>query len=153
TGVTATVTGIASPVLGRVVGGVGSLASGLIFAPFNRDQEREADRVGQQLAAQAGWDPAAIARFLTTLDREEKLHRKTARRLTFLDSHPATPERIANTRTFAAELPRPAHEPISAPGAAFLAHFDGLVVGARAADGVFDGARFFHPTFNFSVTF
>src|SRR5439155_708741 len=54
TGLGAAVTGIVSPTLGDVVGGIGGLATGLVLAPYSRGQEHEADRVGQDLAAAAG---------------------------------------------------------------------------------------------------
>jgi predicted Zn-dependent protease len=153
TNLSAAVTGLASPLLGQLVGGVGGLASGLVLAPFDREQEREADRIGQQLAAEAGWDPAAIANFLRTLEREEAIERHGSQRFDFLASHPSTPERIANTTTFAATLHRAALAPLSRDRAAFLARLDGLVVGTPAAHGVFEGQHFLHPVLNFSVRF
>lgn len=153
TNLSAAVTGLASPLLGQVVGGVGGLASGLVLAPFNRDQEREADRVGQQMAAEAGWDPAALSVFLQTLEREEALRGGSAQRFSFLASHPSTPERVANTAAYAREVQRASQAPITPDRAAFLRRLDGLVVGARAADGVFDGQSFLHPDLDFTVRF
>src|SRR5262249_40505228 len=112
TGLAAGVTGLASPSLGQVVGGVGGLASDPVLAPLSRDKEREADRVGQQLSAASGWDPAAISTFLTTLEREEKLHGGQPRAFNFLATHPSTPERVANTAAYAREVPRQTHAPI-----------------------------------------
>src|SRR5205823_2494370 len=106
TGIAAGVTGLASPLLGHVVGGIGGLASGAVLAPFSRDQEREADRVGQQLSAAAGWDPGAMSSFLKTLEREEGLGGNRPRRFAFLATHPSTPERIANTASYARALQR-----------------------------------------------
>ncbi|MGH7335520.1 MAG: M48 family metalloprotease, partial [Candidatus Rokuibacteriota bacterium] len=153
TGIGAAVTGIVSPGLGRAVGGAGAAASELILAPYNRDQEREADRVGQTLAATAGWDPGGLPAFLGTLGREEDLSRGGPRRPSFLDSHPATPERVAATAEHARELARAPGVPISPDRAAFLRRLEGLVVGARAAEGVFDGPRFRHPDLDFTVGF
>jgi predicted Zn-dependent protease len=147
----AAITGIASPLLGQVVGGVGQLASGLVLAPYSREQERQADRVGQQLAAAAGWDPGALPGFLTTLHAEESLHGTTRGGFGFLNTHPSTPERVANTATYAATLQPAAVAPISSTRADFLAHLDGLVIGAPAANGVFDGQRFLHPELDFTI--
>lgn len=153
TNLSAAVTGLASPLLGQVVGGVGGLASGLVLAPFSRDQEREADRVGQQLAAAAGWNPGALANLLGTLQREEELQGNAARRFSFLASHPSTPERVANTTAYAKELQRGSSDPICATRAAVLARLNGLVVGQGAAQGVFAGQSFLHPELNFFVRF
>ena len=43
---------------------IGQVAGAGWIASYGRDQERQADEVGQKLAAQAGWDPAAMAKFL-----------------------------------------------------------------------------------------
>ena len=153
TGITAGVTSLASPLLGQVVGGVGGLASGLILSPFNRDQEREADRIGQQLSAKTGWDPIAMSTFLQTLSREENLRGETSRRFSFLASHPSTPERVSNTQAYARELTRVAEAPITPTHDAFLRRLDGIVVGPLAADGVFDGRAFLHPDLDFTVRF
>jgi predicted Zn-dependent protease len=153
TGVGAAVTGIVSPMLGSVVGGVGGLAGALVLAPYSRSQEEEADRVGQEMAARAGWDPAGISRSLHTLEREEALHADAPRANSFFATHPPLPRRVADTEERARSLergtpPRPADAPES-----FLRRLDGLPVGPRAADGVFDGSLFLHPDLGFHVRF
>ena len=52
-GVPSAIVGVVSPALGGILGGVGKLASGLV-SPHSREQEREADRIGIELAAKAG---------------------------------------------------------------------------------------------------
>ena len=61
------------PLVGNIVGGVGNLAQSLVFSPYSRSQETQADEVGQEIAAKAGWDPAGLPAFLNTLGREEAL--------------------------------------------------------------------------------
>src|SRR6185503_5653205 len=86
-GVGAAVVGMVSPVLGDVVGRVGSLSKELLLAPYGRDQEREADRVGAELSAKAGWDPHALASSLRTLEREAVLENAGVNRLSFFATH------------------------------------------------------------------
>jgi predicted Zn-dependent protease len=151
TGLGAAVTGIVSPTLGSVVGGVGGLAGALVLAPYSRSQEQEADEIGQEMAARAGWDPAGISRSLRALEREEALHRDAPRATSFFATHPPLPERVADTEKRAHELGRgqgSAHGPQE-----FLRRLDGLPVGPRAADGVFQGPLFLHPTLGFHVRF
>ena len=100
-----------------------------------------------------GWDPAALSAFLEVLEREEALRGGSPQRFSFLASHPSTPERVANTAAYARELHQLAQAPISPDRAAFLERLDGLVVGPRAADGVFDGQSFLHPDLGFAVRF
>ena len=153
TGITAGVAGLASPILGNLVGGVGQLASGLILAPYSREQEREADRVGQQLAAESGWNPAAMTNFLTTLQREEAVLGARASKFNFLSTHPTTPERIENTRIYATELHRADVPPLTPTRAAFLHRLNGLPTSVRVADGYFDGRAFIQPDFDIRIDF
>ena len=99
TGLAGFAVGIVSPVLGSAVAGSGELITGgLVIAPFSREQEHEADELGQALAARAGYDPIGIARFLHTLDRDLALQGGEKATFHFLDSHPLTPDREARTR-------------------------------------------------------
>jgi predicted Zn-dependent protease len=153
TGLGAAATSIVSPMLGRAVGGLGDFATGLVLAPYSREQEREADRLGQEIAARAGWDPNALSRALHTLEREESLWQQGARRPRFFDTHPATPERVAATTQYAATLTRKPRPPTALSAADFLRQLDGLVVGASAADGVVEGQNLLHPDFDFVLQF
>ena len=82
-------------------GGRGAVAAlelegaGLV-ARYSRTLEREADREGQGLAARAGFDPGGMASFLAALGRESTFRRGRPRRPTFLDTHPAAPERATD---------------------------------------------------------
>ncbi|MGD9728300.1 MAG: M48 family metalloprotease, partial [Nitrospiraceae bacterium] len=153
TGLVAGVTGLVSPLVGNIVGGVGEFAQSLVFSPYSRSQENEADEVGQEMAAKAGWEPEGLPDFLNTLEREESLMHDGPRRPSFFDSHPATPDRVANTSKHAKGLQRTVREPISASRDIFLRRLDGLVVGQRAANGVIKEQTFRHPDSNIFVEF
>jgi predicted Zn-dependent protease len=152
-GIASGITGLFVPLVGNIIGGVGDLTQGLLFSPYSRSQETEADRVGQEMAAKAGWDPAALSAFLSTLEREVDLMSKEPRKPSFFDSHPATPDRVKKTAEHAKKLTRAKREPISATHEIFLARLDGIVSGQRAANGIFDGQSFLHPDMNFFVQF
>lgn len=74
--------------------------SALISLSYSRGAEAQADRYSVELMHKAGKDPEAIARFFERLS--EKLG--DADGGGFLSTHPATPERIAETRRYAREL-------------------------------------------------
>ncbi|HSF05181.1 MAG TPA: M48 family metalloprotease [Methylomirabilota bacterium] len=152
-GVASGITGLILPTVGDIIGGIGDFTQSLVFAPYGRGQETEADRVGQEIAARAGWDPAGLSAFLTTLGREVDLQSKGPRRPSFFDTHPTTPDRVARTTTHARELTRATQLPLSATREAFLARFDGLVVGPRAADGLIVGRTFVHPDLDVFMQF
>src|SRR5215510_4440657 len=143
------VTGFFVPVVGNIVGGIGNFAQSIIFSPYSRSQESQADEVGQEMAAKAGWDPVGLANFLTTLGREETLLSDGPRKPSFFDSHPATPDRVKKTTKHAKDLKQASREPISPSHDAFLARLDGLVVGQRAANGIVKGQAYRHPDLNF----
>ena len=147
------VTGFFVPIVGDIVGGVGNFAQSLVFSPYSRSQESQADEVGQDIAAKAGWNPAGLAIFLDTLGREEALLSDGPRKPSFFDSHPATPDRVKHTTKHAKELKQASREPISTNRDAFLARLDGLVVGQSAANGIVQGSIYRHPDLNFVIEF
>ena len=121
-------------------------------AAYGRDQERESDRLGQGLAALAGYDPQGMADFLTQLEYSERLRLGFSRMQGYFDSHPATRERVAAAGARARAIswtPRPGVE----GRAAYLRRIEGLVVGTAASEGVFQGERFLHPELGFSILF
>jgi len=136
---------IVSPGLGQVVAGIGQLPGAFAMAAYSRDQEREADRIGQRLAAEAGFDPLALSTFARTLAREEELEGKTAGRRSFLVSHPSSQKRSSSAEAYARELTVARSQPAPLDRADFLHHLDGLVLGEPAAGGVFVDDRFLHP--------
>ncbi|MEO5324378.1 M48 family metalloprotease [Mesorhizobium sp. CC13] len=72
----------------------------LFSLSYSRDAETDADRFSVALMHKAGKDPAAIARFFELL--RDKLGDRAEGN--FLSTHPATPERIAETRRYASEV-------------------------------------------------
>src|SRR5947208_1813715 len=152
TGLGAAVTSIVSPMLGDLVGGIGGVAGASVLARYSREQEPEADRIGQELAAAAGWDPAGLSRSLRTLERDDTLHHGEERPNSFFATHPPLPDRVADTEARAATLARTAAAPVAGPGG-MLRRLDGLPVGPRASNGVFDGETFLHPDLDFRVRF
>jgi predicted Zn-dependent protease len=153
-GIAGAALGIVSPLLGSVVAGTGQvITGGLVLAPYSREQEYEADELGQSLAARAGYDPAGIARFLHTLDRDLGLAHGEPRTFHFLDSHPLTPDRVARSEERARELTRAPANAIAGARGAFLAKLEGIVVDDDPARGVFEERRFLHPELDFAIDF
>ena len=153
TGLAGAAVGVVSSDVGTAIADAGQAASDLIVAPYNRDQEREADRVGQEMAASAGWNPQGLATFLESLGREAKLRSGEERQFSFFDTHPATGERVAKTTQRATQLKISSAPPIAKNHAALMTKLDGLLVGDNPAKGVFIGDHFLQPTLGFYMRF
>ena len=152
-GLVAFVTSIIDPDLGQSVGQVAMLPAAVLLSSYSRGQEREADEIGQKLAAAAGWDPAGLSGMLHSLAREDQLRGNDPDRADFLASHPPAPERSTATRTRAGKLERAEADPIARNHAAFLGRLDGMLVGLSGAEGTFIAERFLHADLGFSLRF
>jgi predicted Zn-dependent protease len=127
--------------------------SAMTIASFSRQQELEADHIGIEVTARAGYDPFGAARFLTSLARSSEFRaslmgQKGNEKPDFLASHPSTPERIAEALQAARQ--------IGAPGlgqtarAPYLAAIDGMAFGDDPTEGAIRGRKFIHPRLGFS---
>ena len=126
-------------------------AQGLIAA-HSRDQESEADEVGQKIAARAGWDPLGMSGFLNTLDRTNVLEHGEAQQGSFFATHPAAGERVGLTRERAGELQREPAETLDRP--TFLAKLRGVVIGEDPKGGTLaDNNNFLHVDLGFRIRF
>jgi predicted Zn-dependent protease len=156
TGITALAAGIVGgSAAADVVGSLGATANSGFLAGYSRDQEREADKLGQELAQRAGYSPAGMTDFLTTLEKEVALETKgkESGRSSFFDSHPSTPERVSATAAYAQELGVPGGAASPTARVTFLQKLDGLILGADARQGVFEDATFLHPELGFRIQF
>jgi predicted Zn-dependent protease len=123
------------------------------LAAYGRDQEREADEYGQRMAAQSGYDPAGLARFLASLDREVELLVGERENPSFFDTHPTVPSRVQDAERQAASLAFTRASPVAPGSDGFLRRIEGLLVGENPAEGVFEGQRFLHPDLGISLSF
>jgi predicted Zn-dependent protease len=137
--------------------------SGHFVARYAREQEREADRIGQDLAISAGVDPAGLGHFLRTLDNLARLTQGFSTPQTYFATHPAARERMleaaGRAQQHAWQSARPGPDPKRSPAAlrsdrdALLDHIEGMAVGRPASEGVFLEERFLHPDLGFSLRF
>lgn len=107
--------GAASGAGGQAMEGAIAMSQAVAFQQatnFTRSQEIEADAVGIQLLAGAGYDPYEMATFFESLARSEGLSEGEIPAL--LQDHPVTSERIAAARERAAALPKSPLTPQSA---------------------------------------
>ncbi len=123
------------------------------LAAYGRDQESDADRGGQILAAKAGWDPAGMATFMQDIGAMGRLTTGWSRLPGFFDSHPSSPQRAAASTNRAENLKWTPRANIAADHRDFLTKVEGLALGADPKEGIFEGSRFLHRDLNFSLLF
>jgi predicted Zn-dependent protease len=75
------------------------IAVGAIFA-YSRDQEREADTIGFEMMASAGYEPVQASQIWGDLLAEDEAGGKSAKSI-FFATHPTTTERIATLKNLA----------------------------------------------------
>lgn len=75
-------------------------------AAHSREHEKEADRVGMQILAQAGYDANAMPRFFERLYKQTTLHQSDQVFVpSFMQSHPFTTERLSEAAARASAYP------------------------------------------------
>jgi len=91
--------------LGSVAAQGAGLGSQLFFSlPNGREQEREADKMGLELAARAGYNPDAAVTLWQKMSAQSKSSPPE-----FLSTHPASENRIADLKALAPQV-RPLYE-------------------------------------------
>jgi predicted Zn-dependent protease len=150
---------------GNVVGSVvGENLGALINAPidtvggawlshYSRGQESESDRIGIRTAAQAGYDPAALADLLRRLEQDVASQTGEQRRFSIFDSHPMTETRLKDIRSRAADLKPESKRPVAPDATALFQKLDGMWWGENPEEGVFRKNQFLQPAIGFTMTF
>lgn len=108
----------------------------------SRDDEREADRLGVEYAARAGYDAEAMASALAALAASEPDQTTTP-----MDDHPDTRARVARAALVARVWPRGIRA-----RARYLRAIDGIVVGDDPRRGYVAGDTFVRPDAGFHLT-
>jgi len=88
--------------VGEIIGVIGGFGLNPIFLKYSRDAESEADALGAQIMARAGYDPHEMAGFIQTLRRRPRDN--SGRDSTFFSDHPSPTDRIEDLEREAAQL-------------------------------------------------
>jgi Zn-dependent protease with chaperone function len=86
----------------RVLNTIGGVGLNTVFLKFSRDDEYEADQVGAQMLAKAGYDPLAMATLFELLRAEQG--RNPGKVEQFFSDHPSPANRETRLRQQAASL-------------------------------------------------
>ncbi len=145
--------GVVSEDLGALINAPVDVVGGAWMSHYSRGQETEADRIGIRTAAQAGYDPGALADMLARLERDVASQTGQERAFSMFDSHPMTATRLKDIQREAPALKRAPKPQVTADPAALFAKLDGLWWGENPEAGVFHKEQFLQPVVGFTITF
>ena len=127
---------------------------GLLLSGYGREMELEADRLGGEYLARAGYNPDAIIDAVWVLKDQQVFNKKVAGKAVpyhgVFASHPASDMRLHDAVKYARTLAAP--EPAE-PVGDFWALMDGLAFGDEAAGGVVRDGKFYHTGLRVVVSF
>jgi len=146
---------IAAAVLGGRAGAeLGQLGAVSLLQSYSRDNEYESDELGVRYLSRAGYDPDAMAGFLTKLRASSRLDAirrgqspDSVDQFNYLATHPAPVARVQR----AAGLARKANvrNPVTARDI-YLSKLDGMLYGDDPDQGFVRGREFLHPKLRFA---
>ena len=128
---------------------LGATGLGVLFLRNGREAEIEADRLGVEYGSGAGYDPAGVPRFLSTLARVDALSERGIPN--WLSTHPDPGSRVTKAEPVASKFVSADAKTINRDQ--YLEHIQGLVFGDNPKDGVVRGNEFLHPLLRIGVKF
>jgi len=160
-----TTTNLLGALIGAASGvqGVGQLTNIIgtgIVRGYGREHELEADGLGVEYLARAGYDPAAMEKVITTLKNQELFDKKVARELGreprayhgVFSTHPANDKRLQQVLRKTSIKHRPTHSS-QGQDIGFIRRLAGLTFGDSEKDGITKGNTFYHGDINFKFSF
>jgi len=153
--------------LGKSVGIVSAIATGrgelnqlsnrltsVVSSGYGREMELEADRLGAEYMAKAGYNPAAVMDMLHVLMDQHLFDRQVAGRSTgyhgLFASHPKQDKRLHDAVTYSQQfLPDELVEPVGD----FWSLMNGLVYGDEAARGLVRDSTYYHSALRVVIEF
>ncbi|MGE3277013.1 MAG: M48 family metalloprotease [Vicinamibacterales bacterium] len=133
----------------RPFGDLASTGLGLLFLKYGRDDELQADRLGIEYAAEAGYDPTGVPHFLQTLARIDSMSERGVPN--FLSTHPDPGSRVDDATPIAAKYK--SANATATNQQAFQREIDGIIVGDNPKEGVVRGNQFLHPVLRLKLRF
>lgn len=121
------------------------------LANYSRKHEKEADDLGIELAADAGYNPKELANALNRLSKGVEAMTGEMEKRNFLNDHPYTPKRVEDIVKRSAKLSIAKVPHLYSSQEAFIQNFKGLFVGNNPKNGVFIDSLFIQPDLNFSM--
>ena len=126
----------------KATGDLVNLGGAALLAGYSRENEYEADNLGIQAMARAGYRPQAQADFLTKLGRYGAYQSGGKQKTNWFSSHPNNAERV--TKAYAKAKARTTPASTYEGRQAHLAAIDGMAFGDTPQAGIIRGRSFSH---------
>lgn len=129
--------------------GLAAQGLGVLFLKYSRDHETQADELGIEYAASAGYDPREIPATYATLKRIGERQGQSIP--SFLSTHPDPGDREIRTRQLAQASISSTRNNLIVRTAEYRQRVEGLVFGDDPRAGFFEENRFYHPGLAFQM--
>jgi predicted Zn-dependent protease len=131
--------------LGNLINIPLSAGGELLLSKYSRNHEKEADRLGVKVVADAGYDPGQLAVILENMSREVEVITGKEEKFSYLKSHPFTPSRVKYLSKETELLNTDIKESIANTREDFLKKIEGTYFWDNPEAGFFRGDTFLHP--------
>jgi len=135
----------------RPYSGIAQQGMGLLFLKYSRDNETQADGLGVEYAARAGYDPREEPATYATLKRIGD--RAGSSLPGYLSSHPDPGDREVRTSQLAKARAASSRRELQIGSVPYRNRLEGIVFGDDPRNGYFDANRFYHPQMAFQMIF
>jgi len=125
----------------------------MALASYSRGQESEADTLGIRYLSRAGYEPNAMAGFLSQMEADARLQAAIAGnpgqadQFNILQTHPRTADRVRDAAAQAGGVL--VRDPMTNQ-AVYYRNLEGVVYGDSAEQGFVRGRKFLHPVMRFA---
>jgi len=120
----------------------------VLFLKFSRDDEYQADSLGVLYSRRAGYSPAQMIPFFSSIQKLEETSSGGIKLPNFLSTHPLTEKRIEEARM----LLLPIDDEMDVLRDDFLTRMDGLVYGENPRQGYVEADAFYQPEMKFAFS-
>ena len=127
---------------GEEIMSLGSQAAQFLFLAYSRDDERQADKLGVEYAAKAGYDASEARGFFEMLER---MSGGGGSLPTFMSTHPDPGNRKQSMVTMSQEWAAQGFAQPKIDRDGYLSSITDLVVGEDPRNGYVEGGVFYHP--------
>ncbi len=126
---------------------MGGMATQLLFLRYSRDDEREADRLGVEYSAKAGYKSSDASSFFATLKRMQEQSGQSLPSM--LSTHPDPGDRQETIKKLADEWKAKGYKMTTEDQKKYYQKIDGMIYGDNPREGFSKNGMFYHPDLKF----